>query len=344
MTTPSIDRRCHWLRRNRASKRPDLLVFVDTEANLDAIREGAEQHTLRLGWSCICRYVPRAGLKVIGWQEIKDPVDFWHSISKIAAGETCVYVIAHNLEYDARLLRAFSILPGIGWTPAYAILGDSCKFFTFTANKNTIALLDNMNYWQCSLDDIGQELGVPKGKVDFRDCTDQELSAYCHKDVEILVKAWDCWLRLLDDHDLGDFAITISGQAFRAFRHRFMGHKIGIHNNAEAIKLERASYRGGRCEVFRVGHFMLGPYYKLDINGLYAYCMQAYEYPRKLVKILANLSTTDLGKVLETYQVTTDVILDTPEPYYAVRQRGLNIFPTGQFRATLTTWEAQHAL
>lgn len=344
MTTPTIERRCHWLRRNRASKRPDLLLFVDTEAHLTAIREGAEQHTLRLGWACLCRYVPRDGLKVIGWQEISDPVEFWHTVSSLAVGEKTVYVVAHNLEYDARLLRAFSILPGIGWSPAYAILGNSCKFFTFTADKHTIALLDNMNYWQCSLADIGHELGIEKGKVDFKTCSDDELSQYCKRDVEILVKAWDFWLRLLDDHDLGDFAITIAGQAFRAFRHRFMSHKIGIHNNKQAIDLERASYRGGRCEVFKVGKFNQGPYYKLDINGLYAYCMQAYEYPLKLVKTLVNVTPDELGRLLDTYIATADVYLETEEPYYAVRSRGLNVFPVGQFRATLTTWEVQNAL
>lgn len=344
MTTPTIDRRCHWLRRNRSTKRPDLLLFVDTEAHLTAINDKADQHTLRLGWACLCRYMPRAGLKIIGWQEIKDPVAFWHTVSQIAINSKRLYVIAHNLEYDARLLRTFSILPGIGWPPAYAILGNSCKFFTFSTDKHTIALLDNMNYWQCSLDALGQDLGIAKGHIDFRTCTDRELSQYCKKDVMILVKAWDYWLKFLDQHDLGDFAITIAGQAFRAFRHRFMGHKIGIHNNKQAIALERASYRGGRCEVFRVGHFRLGPYYKLDINGLYAYCMQAFEYPQKLVKVLCNLDPIDLANLLEKYQVTADVYVETNEPYYAMRQRGLNIFPTGQFRATLTTWEVQNAL
>jgi len=273
-----------------------------------------------------------------------DPLEFWDAITPFAAQHKQTYIVAHNMDYDARLLRAFSILPQIGWTPAYAILGKSCTFFTFKADKNTIALLDNMNFWQCSLARLGHDLGIEKQDVDFETCSDTELSAYCKNDVKILVKAWKYWLSFLDDHDLGDFAITTAGQAMHAFRHRFMRHKIGIHNNAKAINLERQSYRGGRCEVFRVGHFRLGPYYKLDINGLYAYVMQEFDTPSKLVKVISDVSPAYLSELLQTYHAIADVIVETDEPIYAIRVDGRNVFPTGSFRVTLTTWELIEAL
>lgn len=344
MTTQHIDRRCHYLRRNKSSKRPSLLLFVDVESFENAQTDHASIQTFRCGWACLARYVPYQGLKTLGWYKIEDPLEFWHVVSSLASDNKCTYLISHNIDYDARILHAFSILPGIGWTPAYAILGESCRFFTFKADKNTIALLDNLNYWRLPLADIGSEFGIEKTSIDFKTATTEELSVYCKNDVRILVKLWDYWLRFLDEHHLGDFAITVAGQAFRAFRHRFMGHKIGIHNREDAVKLERASYKGGRCAVFKTGKFNDGPYYKLDINGLYAYVMREYSVPRKLVKVLVDVSPGYLAKLLDRYQVVVDCIVETQDPVYALHSKGYNIFPVGTFRVTLTTPEIVYAL
>lgn len=344
MATPTIDRHCHWLRRNARSKRPETLLFVDTESSETPQPNGTSLQTFRLGWACLAEYVPYKGLKVKGWYEIKDLVDFWHTVGKVAVQHKCTYIVSHNIDYDARVLRAFSILPRVGFVPSYAILGESCRFFTFRADKNTIALLDNLNFWRLPLSEIGAELGLPKIAIDFKTATLTELSTYCKRDVQILVKLWDHWLRFLDEHQLGNFAITVAGQAMNAFRHRFMRHQIGIHNRQDAISLERASYKGGRCEVFRIGHFTDGPYYKLDVNGLYAYVMQSCSIPRKLVKVLVNVSPAYLEKLTEKYLVIADVLLDTDSPLYAIHSKGYTICPLGQFRATLTTPEVKRAL
>jgi len=320
------------------------MLFVDTESNESALDKHTALQTFKCGWACLARYVPFQGLKILGWYEITDPLKFWHVVSNLAANYKRTYVISHNIDFDARILRAFSILPGIGWKPSYAILGESCRFFTFKADENSIALLDNLNYWRMPLAEIGVEFGIAKTAINFKTATLTELSDYCKNDVRILVKLWNYWLRFLDEHHLGDFAITVAGQAFRAFRHRFMEHKIGIHNREDATQLERASYKGGRCEVFKVGHFTAGPYYKLDINGLYAYVMREYPVPRALVKVLKDVSPTYLARLVEKYQVVADCIVETNEPVYALHSRGYNIFPTGTFRVTLTTPEVVYAL
>jgi len=344
MPAPTIDRKCHWLRRNRSSRRPEWLCFVDGESWIDPIHAEADLHTFRLGWACLCHYTPAKGLEVVGWHKIEDPLTFWHTISPIAYEHGQLYVISHNIDYDARVLRAFTMLPGIGWEPDYVIIADSCHFFTFKADKAKISLLDNLNYWQLPLADLGQEFGIPKGEIDFAKCTDEELSIYCKRDVEILIKVWQYWLSFLDEHNLGDWAITTAGQAWNAYRHKFMPCKIGIHNRADALELERESYKGGRCEVWRLGKFIGGPFYKLDVNGLYAYCMRTYPGPQKLVKVLVNVDPPYLRTLLEKYLVTAEVMLETWDPMYAIRLDGYNVFPVGQFRTCLTTPELQHAL
>ena len=319
-------------------------MFVDGESFIDPIHEQADVHTFRLGWACLCRYTPETGLVEVGWHKIQDPVDFWNTLSPIAYEQKQLYVVSHNVDYDARVLHAFTVLPGIGWTPDYLILSDSCHFFTFKADKAKISLLDNMNYWHLPLEDLGKEFGLPKGEVDFETCSDEELSTYCHRDVEILVRAWTYWLEFLDKNDLGEWAITTSGQSWNAYRHRFMPAKIGIHNRADAIRLERESYKGGRCEVWRLGHFQDGPYYKLDINGSYSYVMRKFPSPQKLVKVIVDVSPKYLKELLKRYLVVAEVFIETWEPIYPLSIDGYNIFPVGQFRCCLTTPELQYAL
>lgn len=344
MPAKTIDRKCHWLRRNTAARRPEYILFVDGESYLDPIHDKADLHTFRLGWACLTHYTPNQGLHVHGWHKITDPLSFWHTVEPIAYECGQLYIVSHNIDYDARVLHAFTILPGKGWEPDYLILADSCHFFTFKADKAKISLLDNLNYWQISLEELGEEFGIPKLDIDFAQCTDEELSTYCHRDVEILVKAWHYWLSFLDEHNLGNWAITTAGQAWNAYRHRFMPCKIGIHNRADAIKLERASYKGGRCEVWRIGSFSDGPYYKLDVNGLYAYCMREFPAPQKLVKVIYDVCPQYLAKLLDKYLVIADVYIETDEPVYPIQIKGYNVFPVGTFQTTLTSWELAYAL
>jgi hypothetical protein len=223
-------------------------------------------------------------------------------------------------------------------------MSESCTFFTFQSDKQKIHLLDNSNYWQVSLADLGKEFGVSKGEVDFETATDDELSIYCRQDVAVLVTVWQFWLSFLDEHNLGDFAITGAGQAWNAYRHKFMDVQIGIHNRADAIDLERASYRGGRVEVFQTGEFNGQHYYKLDVNGLYAYVKADSPHPQKLLKIVRARNPDELFTLLQRWLAIADVVVDTDKPYYPYKSRSGNFFPTGVFHTQLCTPELRIAI
>lgn len=302
------------------------------------------EHSLRLGWACLCRYAEDTGLQESEWLEFRTPLEFWRWVFAISEQHEQVYVVAHNISYDARLLNSFSILPANSFTPNYAIMSEGCTFFTFQSDKQKIYLLDNSNYWQVSLDQLGEEFGVVKLPVDFETATDPELSAYCRQDVQVLVTVWRFWLSFLDDHDLGDFAITAAAQSWNAYRHKFMPVQIGIHNRKDAIDLERASYRGGRVEVFQTGKFNGQNYYKLDVNGLYAYVMADSPHPQKLLKIVRARNPDELFTLMQRWLTIADVIVDTDKPYYPYRSKNANFFPVGVFHTQLCTPELQIAM
>jgi len=119
--------------------------------------------------------------------------------------------------------------------------------------------------------------------------------------------------------------------------------RIWIHNNKEAIDLERDSYRGGRNECFYLGELNNGNYYTLDVNSLYPFAMRNNLYPVKYVQISQEVTPNTLRELLNVKSAVAKVLVNTTEPVYAVRRKR-TIFPIGQFWVTLTTGELKYAL
>jgi len=127
-----------------------------------------------------------------------------------------------------------------------------------------------------------------------------------------------------------------------AFLLRHYTTKIYIHNNKEAIELERASYKGGRVECFYLGDLNDGSYYMLDVNSLYPFVMRNNRYPVKYIKIERKVSRYSLREYLKTKSAIAKVLIETNEPVYAIK-RARTIFPIGTFWTTLCTPELKYA-
>jgi len=344
MDAPTVTRRCHWLNRNAASKRPHLLVFLDTEATITNTSETTQEHTLRLASASFCQYRKTTGLVERDWKNFVDAEGLWTWIVSKTRSQQSLLVVAHNLDYDVRVSRALTVLPELGAKPKYAIISRGCTFFTFDYQERDVMLLDNMGIWPASLEEIGKSVGLEKTHVDFATACMPELADYCRNDVKILVRQWEAWLSFLDEHDMGNFAITLAGQSFNAYRHRFMKTPIGIHDNADVLELERRAYKGGRAEAFFAGPLPKSHYYKLDVNSLYPAMMLSQLYPSRLVKVLENVTPRSLKSLLNRYCVVADVALDTSEPCYPIKRENKSVYPTGQFVTTLTTPELDYAI
>jgi len=319
-------------------------VFYDTEAVIEHEGDRREHHHFRLGWACLATYTEETGLQVQEWRRLRETKDLWKWVTALSRDCKDLWVIAHNIGYDARISRAFYHLPTLGWEPSGILQSRSCTLFPWERGKRKLTLLDNMNIWHCSLADLGESVGLEKLNVDFDNVGDEELSAYCYRDVEILVRAWQSWLSFLDEHNLGSLGITIGQQAMTAYRHKFLMHKIIINNDAELAGLERDALHGGRTECFFIGNPPPGTYYKLDVNGLYAAMMKWYEYPWRNVKILHSVSVDYLDYLLEHYLIIAEVVVEAEEPIFCKALSGRNAYPTGQFLTTLTTPELKLAL
>jgi len=183
---------------------------------------------------------------------------------------------------------------------------------------------------------------MEKMELPSRDATNEDWERYNMNDVEILKRLFLSYVRFLIEEDLGAMQKTIPSQAFHAFRHRFMKHKIYIHNNEDALFYERESYYGGRNEVFKIGKTD-GKIYILDVNSMYPYVMRDNYFPTRLVKVRKKVKKYELKEWLNHYCAIAYVRVRTDEPVYPKRLRGKLLFPVGSFDTVLCTPELKYA-
>jgi len=327
----------HVLTDNRRVQIPPRWIFYDTETFEERVGEGRTAHRLRLGTAKYVWYDDEFIPLEANWCGFCDVKKFWDWVESKFGEKSTIYLCAHNQSFDFAVVDGFDELVRRGWKMSTPIIDSNIFVVSFRKEKKRLKVIDSTNFFKFSLKKLGEWVGLPKMEVDFQKASDGELLYYCTRDVEILEKAMVTWLKFIKQNNLGNFRPTVSGQAFQAFRHRFMKYKIYIHAHKYALKLEREAYRGGRCECFRIGRIR-EKVYALDFNSLYPSTMEKGIYPTKLVTYIRLGSIDGLMRAMEEFLVIARVRIKIEEPAIAVKQKRL-VFPVGEFDVTLTTPE-----
>jgi len=334
----------HYLKDNKTIELPQNIVFVDTETIEVKINELATQHNLRLGVACYIQFRGSGKKPTTKWKVFEEASSFWNWLFSLTREKTRLYIISHNLEFDIPVLGGFEVLKTRDWKFIKLINNHHTNIWTFRKGNSSICFLDNMNYFNVSLAELGKSIGLEKLPMPSLDACDGDWLKYCQRDVEIMVTAWQHLRQFIIDHELGSFAKSIPAQALNAYRHRFMPIQIGIHDNHEAVELERQAYFGGRVECFRLGQCSGDTFYKLDINSMYPYVMAQGLYPTRILGVRKSPSIEYLISIIKKKAVIARVILQTPEPCFPVRYNDKLCFPIGRFETTLATPELELAL
>jgi len=172
----------------------------------------------------------------------------------------------------------------------------------------------------------------------------EKLVVYCRRDVDIMVSCWRHWMIFIDDNKCGSFKPTIASTAFGAWRHRFMPCTVYIHSDPLSLELERESYRGGRTECKFVGNPGPGLYHYLDINNMYGYVLQKYDFPAGHWNSSEKCSLWHLAYKLQRYCVTARVTIDIGENVFPMKINKHTAYPLGEFTTTLTTPELKYCI
>jgi hypothetical protein len=327
----------HYLSKNRFVETPTNVLIVDTESNIIA-KDDFETQTFRLGYAIHLRKSRNQWIE--HGYELKTIDDFWKLLDKLNYAKTKLYVFAHNMAYDYAILKLDTYISSRRLEITMRVI-DS----VFIIKAGGLEFLSSTNYYRQTLKELGIIFGLSKmDSPDFEKVSDEKLMTYCIRDTQVLTTIIKQHIAFVISNDLGSFKPTIAGQAMTAFRHRFMHDDLLVHNEPDILLMEKQSYRGGRCEAFRIGTFH--DVTCLDINSMYPYVMKSFSFPTKLIspKISFDVPESKIRKAIEeNIFILADCYVVLKEPCIALKSEKL-LFPIGKIHCVLTSPEIEFLL
>lgn len=346
-------RKPHALEPTKSNEHPRYMVFVDSESRVIDL-----EHKPYL---IIAEFVDTRNWK-IKRKEYSNPrhlTSFWGDVTKFGGRYGKVYVYAHNMFYDLvatgginRVCKEGFFVESYFEKGTTFLLNFVKKRMVWNKEKTrkvertqkTIVCVSTTNYFSESLASLAKTFNLKKLDFEYNAGGLDEAIIYCRRDVEIIRVAMKSLIEFVENENLGPFSRTLPGQSFTAFRHRFMKEIIYIHDNQEALDLEREAYSGGRVECFKIGDFS-GDFYLYDVNSMYPYVMQEYEFPVSLRTYVTRSSIDYVRQLLdEGLLLICRCRVKTEDPLFAVKLGDGLIFPVGEFYAYLSTPELKMAL
>lgn len=323
---------------------PKEFIFFDTETYTNMITETKMVFPMRLGIAIYVRIDKDHNVikrRVLDFNTANDFIDI---LRTYCTGKKTIYVLAHNIKFDIMVLNLPMSLAKRSFTSKLPIINERMFIWNATINNGKAVFIDTANYCVISVEQLGNDLGKPKGIVDFTNVSDDELRKYCVNDVEILEEFVLAYVKFISDNQLGTFKMTLASQSLTAWRRRFMFKTVVIHDNWRALSLERKSYHGGRTECFYIGEAPEQDYYYVDVNSMYPFIMKESRVPTVLLKQILTTDLDKLQKCVNKYYVIADVEIDTLLPAYPLVHKDKLLFPIGKFRTVLHHRELSYAL
>ena len=319
------------------------MVFLDTETKkeVDGVRE---KHRMDIAWTCYVRKRPDIKNNTESWELWDHTFPLCSYLNILAHPKRPLYIFGHNLFFDLQVSDFFYYFTKWGWVLDFVYESGMTFILCIRKEKCSIKAVSTTNFFDTSLKELGKMVNLEKMEVDLDSSSPSEIKNYCHRDVEIIKLAMEMYFDFIQKHELGHFSMTRASQAFSAYRHRFMDHKIYIHEQPEVIELERQAYIGGRCECFELGEIKNGPFLSLDVNSMFPYIMKIVPLPVRLIDYRRDFPLELLQENLKRCCAVAEVSLDTDIPLYAVHLNKKTIFPVGRFRAFLCSALLEEAL
>lgn len=328
----------HYLRGNAMSRQSRRHIFFDTEA-VQHYDNGVVTQT----WLCgVARYLDadtRRREPVVFDREYSDPSALWDDVSDFTRRNARTLLWAHNLSYDLRISRALELLPPMGWSLRAIVLDGLACWAKFTWDDRTLVMCDFTSWASVPLSRIASLLNLhqeplPENQDDLRG-----MLRRCRQDVEILSEAVTHTLGWLAADDLGNLQITGAGQAWSAFRHRFMTHKVLVHDDERAHQAERKAIWTGRTETYRHGVIEKERTYEYDLPRAYATIAASERLPSVYVGSLKRCSLANLRTWSRTRKLLCDCSVTSPAPIVPTEHDGRILWPVGTFKTTL--WDCE---
>jgi len=333
----------HFIKANAQNRLPRYIYCVDTETDQREIAPDTFENVLKLGFCAYGRRHAAGGYGSPEFYRFTDAQVFWDWLTARVTTRRKHYIFMHNVSFDALVLKTFSNLSRLGYKLVKVILDEPPTVFYYRNGVSTICIIDSLNFFRMPLAQLGANIDFPKLTMPPMDAGDAAWDTYCKQDSLVVWTAITAYLDFLEKHELGNFQNTLPAQAFSAYRHRFMPGKIFCDTNADANRLARKAYNGGRSECFYIGE-ATGKFYLLDVNSMYPWVMRYHAMPVKLIGIYKHFNSRSLAGIMGDKIAAAEVTLDTDQPLYPKRYKGRLTFPVGRFSTCLIGQELQGAI
>lgn len=257
-----------YIRGNKGSYTPSNVCFIDTETRGDQSSNNDKEHNhkLWLGWA-ISGHWNGDKLHRRRETEFRNTQTVKKLLESLLDPKKPLWVFSHNAGFDATICGLWSLADKGIINIEYAVTESPPTIICFKWDGCKVYWVDSLNWFNESLEKIGNSVGLPKLIMPSEDSPEHELSVYCKRDVQILERAILMLFRFHKQHDLGCFKSTVSSQAMQCWRHRFMTKKTVVfkhqkedgsiastvdrvskvtpHDNPYVKILERESYQQG---------------------------------------------------------------------------------------------------
>lgn len=344
----------HSIRGNKQQSYPRLCIYVDTETKQKPFQEDSIEQVFWFGYAEFRDYRNKKAPDGLLFEDIET---FWGWVDTRTKPGERLYIVAHNQDFDFRILKGLSKLPEYGYW-LKSLIWDSGRFivqytdqppkklrqsnpkkYPYKKHSKTLIFIDTLNFFKTSLEKLGETIGVEKYTIDFENDSYEKIQEYCRQDVRVLRTAFEHYIQFLESNDFGNFGLTIAKQSFNCYRHKFMNYELCVHTQQKAIDLERSAYFGGRVECFSIGKFNTEKYYKLDINSMYPFVMRDKTYPTKLEAHRYIIGKDNYDRLRKDYLCIAEVSFRSDINCFPLKRSNKLLFPIGHLRTSLCSPE-----
>jgi len=231
------------IRTNSRLTFPKRWFAFDVECWLKDVGDGVTEHAFRLGTYCYFELDKGANVTREERGRFYSKEDVWRTLKYYAWPNNTLRVVSANIGYDFINAGLPEFLSLEGWTIKDIYIAGLTTIIPATKDKTKIWFLNLQNWFTGSVERIGRELGLEKMEVDTQSEDTELVFQYCQRDTDIVARAIQARIKWLVDGHCGSWANTKSCISRNVYRHKYMTHDIYIHNNQEAIELERKALR-----------------------------------------------------------------------------------------------------
>lgn len=336
-SNPYEGRTAHWIKPNHTERSPHRWIVADSESRSEYLK-GAESQTLR----CVDAVRWRDDLKTGDheeWHSGESAEGFWQWVDEFTRAGHRTILWFHNESYDLRTLRAFELLPGLGWRLEWCNLSRDVSVTSFRSDHGSLVVADTYTYVPKPLAEIGGLVGIGKPALPDQDDSLEAWHARCKSDVLITRQLVQEILTFIRGHHLGNWQPSGAGMAYSAWRHRFLHHKVLVHDDAPAIAAEREAMHAGRAEAWWHGKCVKGPFTEWDMHMSYCRIAAECDLPVKLFAYDNKPTQTVHKWAMKHWTVLARVRVKTERPLVPCHNEDRIVWPVGEFETTL--WQPE---